>query len=340
MAGQAKAGVTLREDLREIVTEIDFSELGLVADTILPPLTVSKRSAAMPVLPREVMMKIPDTARAPHGSFSRGQWEWGAQEYKTAEYGHEEPIDVTEALENEEYVNEEEISSQLAVQGLMLGRESRVATAIFNETTWAGTAITNPSSTYFDAATNCLLTVKNEMDDAANATPFKVFDIAYRDVLRKKNGLPKEMYSLVMSDSLVEYIARSNEVVGTVQYVTPVAAMSKVQRRQFVADYLGFKKIVPISAIYDTAGLAKDAEIGDFWSEEYCLIGILSNGGNTFRERCIGRQPVWTKYSPNYILEDYPEPQKNQRIIRAREYRGITINTDYGLLLKNMKTSG
>lgn len=338
MGGQPQAGVTLRNDLRELVEEISFDELNLQAEKILPSLGVVERAASYPVLPREAKMKIPDTSRSPNGTYSRGQWEWGTSSYTTEEYGHEEAVDLTQALENKNYLDEEEVSAQLAKEGLLLARESRVATALFNETAFAGTAITNPSESIFTAATDCLLTVKNEMDDAANAEPYAVFDLAWK-VLRGKNGLAKDQYSAVMSDDLVDFILRTDEVMGSVVYVEPVVRMSKERKRQFLADYLGLKEIVPVSSIFDTSGLSQNANISKFWSNEYCLLAKLSDGRKTFRERCIGRQVVWTKYSPDYIIEDYPEPQKNSRVIRAREYRGIVINTDYGVLLKNMKTT-
>lgn len=336
MGGQPQFGVTLRNDLRELVEEISFDELNLQAEKILPSLGVVERAASYPVLPREAKMKIPDTSRSPNGTYSRGQWEWGTSSYTTEEYGHEEAVDLTQALENRNYLDEEEISAQLAKEGLLLARESRVATALFNETAFAGTAITNPNTNIFTGATDCLLTVKDEMDDSTNAKPYAVFDLAWK-VLRGKNGLAKDQYSAVMSDDLVDYILRTGEVMSSVVYVEPIVRMSKERKRQFLADYLGLKEIVSISSIFDTSGLSQNANIAKFWSNEYCLLAKLSDGRKTFRERCIGRQVVWTKYSPNYIIEDYPEPQKNSRVIRAREYRGIVINTDYGILLKNMK---
>lgn len=338
MSGQPQAGVTLRNDLRELVEEISFDELNLQAEKILPSMGVGERAASYPVLPREAKMKIPDTSRSPNGTYSRGQWEWGTSSYTTEEYGHEEAVDLTQALENKNYLDEEEVSAQLAKEGLLLARESRVATALFNETAFEGTAIPNPSGDIFTAATNCLLTVKEEMDDATDAEPYAVFDLAWK-VLRGKNGMAKDQYSAIMSDDLVDFILRTDEVMNSVAYVEPVVRMSKERKRQFLADYLGIKEIVPISSIFDTSGLSQSANIAKFWSNEYCLLAKLSDGRKTFRERCIGRQVVWTKYSPNYIIEDYPEPQKNSRVIRAREYRGIVINTDYGVLLKNMKAT-
>jgi hypothetical protein len=335
MGGQLQTGGTLRNDLRELVEEISFDELNLQAEKILPSLGVVERAASYPVLPRESKMKIPDTSRSPNGTYSRGQWEWGTSSYTTEEYGHEEAVDLTQALENKNYLDEEEVSAQLAKEGLLLARESRVATALFNETAFAGTAITNPDNSIFTGATDCLLTVKDAMD-TADAAPYAVFDLAWK-VLRGKNGLAKDQYSAIMSDDLVDFILRTNEVMSSVLYVEPVVRMSRERKKQFLAEYLGLKEIVSVSSIFDTSGLSQSANIAKFWSNEYCLLAKLSDGRKTFRERCIGRQVVWTKYSPNYIIEDYPEPQKNSRVIRAREYRGIVINTDYGILLSNMK---
>ena len=100
MGGQPQAGVTLRNDLRELVEEISFDELNLQAEKILPSLGVVERAGSYPVLPREAKMKIPDTSRSPNGTYSRGQWEWGTASYTTEEYGHEEAVDLTQALEN------------------------------------------------------------------------------------------------------------------------------------------------------------------------------------------------------------------------------------------------
>jgi hypothetical protein len=37
------------------------------------------------------------------------------------------------------------------------------------------------------------------------------------------------------------------------------------------------------------------------------------------------------------MLESYEQPEKDARIIRAKEYAGIKYNTDYGILIKNTK---
>lgn len=341
MGGQLKEGTTrLREDLKELVEEIGFEELGLVGEKIAPPIQVKVNASSYPVLRKEAVMKAPDIEVGADGTFSRGEWDYDTKSYMTKETGHEEPVKLTEALENSDYIDEDEIAGKRAVEGLKLGNESTVASTLFNETTFAGTALSaNPDAALFSAATDSLVTIINEMDDATNATPYKVFDTIYRGIMRKKNALSKKAFSLVLSDDLVSFMIRTNEVMNSVMYTDPVPSMPMERKRQFLADYLEFKEIVPVSSVYDTTGLNSDARIGKFWSNEYAMLAILSNGANSFKERAVARQPIWSKYSPSYILEEYIENNKRNRIYRARQYRGIIVNTDYGILIKNMKTT-
>lgn len=285
MSGQFKSGTVVpRQDLKELVEEIQFSEMGLVADKIAPVVQVSKSSAQYPVLPREAIMKVPDIQRAPDGSFQRGQWEMSSDSYQTYESGYEEDVDLTGALENAEFIDSEAMASQLAVNALKLGNESVVATKLFNETTWAGTALSsNPSSALFTSATDGLVDIVTPMDTSATAAPYAVFDTIYRGILRQKNAMAKSAYSAVMSDDLVSFMVRTTEVMNSVMYTDPVAAMSIERKRQFLADYLEIKNIVPVSAAYDTSGRSLDTVVGKFWSNEYCLLAILSNGSGRLK---------------------------------------------------------
>ena len=148
---------TLRNDLVDLVEEIKFEDLNLAAEMIAPTVSVSKESGRYPVLDRESRMKVMETRRKNDGSFPRSDWTWSDDSYLTYEYGFEEEIDLTEALKDEEYLDQEAISAELAWQGLLLGRESRVAEALFNTSTFTG-------------ATNTV-GITNEWDDATNATP-------------------------------------------------------------------------------------------------------------------------------------------------------------------------
>jgi hypothetical protein len=158
MAGAQKGtSVTLRNDLIDMVEEIQFEDLNLTAERIAPTVPVTEKAAEYPVLPREAKMKLYETRRHNDGSYTRGQYDWSSDTYICYEYGFEEPVDNVSKLENAKYLDEEAQAAARAYEALHLGRESRVASALLNTTTFTGATNTG--------------TITNEWDDAANATP-------------------------------------------------------------------------------------------------------------------------------------------------------------------------
>lgn len=324
--GQSASGVTMRTDLRELMNEFDFAQdQSLANEIILPTISVDEAAAYYPVLPREEMIRVPDTNRAPDGTYPRDQWEWSSSNYTTKEYGFEEPIDLSQAAKNSSWVDEEEVAAQLATQKLLLSRESRVAAAVFNSTTFTGATNTGA--------------ITNEWDDSSNATCFADVEAAYA-VLRGKCGLSKSMCSLIISDDNIRYFLRCTEVINSIVYTEAIASMAWARKLQFMADYLGIKEVVPVYSLYETSKFgATTPAIGKLWSNEYAMLAILSPATQSWRTRGLGRQPAFRKVTDSYIIEDYTEPNANRMIIRAREYRGTVINTEYGYLMSNMKTT-
>lgn len=325
--GQAKSGLNIRRDLMDMVEEISFPELSLAADKIFPAIDVIDVSANYPVLPRGVIMKVPDTSRAPGGTYSRGQWEYGDGTYSCKEFGFEEPIDLVRAIEQRKFINEEEMATELAVNGLLLGREARVASAVLDTGVFAG------------AKDHVNISVP--WDTAATATPWANIDTAYKLCRSKNIVFPKSAYSLAMSEDNIERVIRTAEVTNSVMYTTPIATMAKAAQMEFLRNYFGVKEIIPVMAMYDASGYGSEATKAEtparFWSNDLGLLFIRSSGRNNFKERCFGRQINYKPYSNNYTVDDYDVKERKQKIIRACEYRGMIINLDYGCLLTNLQ---
>ena len=322
MGSQAASGVIFRQDLTELAEEITFEELNLTAEKIATTVPVDDVAGQWPVLPRESRMKVPDTRRHEDGTYTRGQWEWNKDTYTTFEYGFEEPVDNVSQIVNKKYINQEEISTELSMEGVMLARESRVATALFNETTFA----------------TGLVTVTNEWDDPTNAVPYANIQAAYI-ALRAKCGLSKGNFSLIISDDLVDFFFRTDEVVNGSKYVVILQTMPRAAKLRWMAEYFGIKEVVETHTLYDTTGLAQGMSIGKFWSNEYAMLALLAPPTRSMKARGVIRQVAYSPITNNVIVESYDEPAKNGMVIRAREYRGIKTNADYGVLLKNMKTT-
>ena len=328
-SGQRGSSVTIREDLKEAMMELDFSDVILAADIVAPTAPVTADVGRYPTFPRENILRYFDTRRHRDGSYSRGLWEWGDDSYITYEYGFEEVIDNVSALRDAAFIDHEVMSSKLAYHNLVMARESRVASALLNTTTFTGA--TNTTS------------ITNEWDDATNATPWADIDGAAKKI-RAKSALSKSVLTVILSEDLIDYAIRSDEVKDFVKYTSnnaEIVARSNLQARaNWLASYFGVMRVVPTLALYDTAKWAQSSStMGKFWSNEYIFVGYIPTGPMSIQTPSAIKQLVWTRYSNDFVAETYDEDKYNQRVVRAREYRGIKVNTDFGHLLTNAKTT-
>ena len=321
--GQAATGVAFRDDLKGMTEELSFDELGLMGDKVATPVPVTDVSAYFPTLPREAVGKVPDTRRQSDGSFQRGQWEYGQDTYISQEYGFEEPIDITKRLENLKWFDEETQAAQLAVQGLKLGRVNRIASALFNTTTFTGL-------TGYKAITE-------EWDDATSAVPWADID-GVSATLRKKCGIQKKFQSLILTWDNIDQIIRCDEITGHAKYVEIVPMLPMEQKIQWLASYFGVKEIVPVMSVYDAAAQGVDFSYAHSWSNEYGMICVLDKTPN-LKSRTVICQPVFTPYAKDYLIESYEEPKVKKQIIRAAEHRSVKTRADFGVLIGNMKTT-
>lgn len=325
MAGQKAKDVVIRSDLKTMMSELEFSELNLQADSIAPPVFVSKRTADYPVLPREVVAKIPDTKRAKGGGYQRGQWEWDSDTYKTREYGYEETVDEISALENEEFIDEEFMASKLSVEKLLLAREARVYEFLLDESKWSG-------------ATN-LVEIPNDdrwFGNAAGANIFNIVDAAAK-IVRNKCLFSKSQLTLVITEDALNEVFRTSELKDDTKYTVFLQKLPLDEKKAWLKAYLGVKEVKTVVSMYDTSGLGQDMEVGQFWSNNFGLLAKLSDGSNTLMNRNVIRQLVWSRHSRDYLIESYHEPKIKSYVYRASEYRGMKMNTDYGVLLKGIK---
>jgi hypothetical protein len=150
------------------------------------------------------------------------------------------------------------------------------------------------------------------------------------------------MMTVILTDDLVDYAVMTEEVRDRYKDSSFLGDLIKSgieAKALFLRNYFGVKEVKVTRALYDTTGLASAASIGKFWSNEYIFVGVMCPAGASLKTRGVIKQLVWTQYSSDYVVEDYEEPKFRRWIIRAREHRGIKVNTDYGVLLTNAKTT-
>jgi len=314
-------GTALRNDVKEIIEETPMDLVEYAAGMVLPEITVTEKSGEIPVLSTSAGMKQLDLKRAPRSTFQRAQWVWGSKNYACYEYGYEEPIDNTEALENSDIFDEEVVVANIARSQLFLAREKRVADAVFNTTTFTGAA------NFFNITT--------EWSNVA-CTPYADTTTAH-DKLFAKTGIPRAQCHYIMNEVVFRNVMRSTEVRADVKYTRDIGSAPMAEKAAYLAAYLGVKKIHIVASFADSTALGvEDASFSRLWSNEYAMFFFPCPAVNSWRVKGLGRQPVYAKFSSDYILEDYPEPQSDSLIVRAREYRGEFINPTFGVLMGNM----
>ena len=316
--------VALRNDLKELMVESPWGDVEFMADKILTPISVKEQTGYIPKLPTSAGMKLLDLKREPRGTFQRGMWVWGASLYATFEYGYEEPIDNVEKLKNADIFNEEVVSTQIAEHQLKLAREKRVADAVYNTTTFTGAANTT--------------TITEEWDDKTNADPYANITTGAA-AMKTKCGAPRKTLHLLMNDVILRNIMRSDAVRSDIKYTKSIDELSEENQAALLTNFLGIKKIHVATSFYDTTNLGvEDATFSDIWSNEYMMLFVPAPNAQSWKVPGLGRQPVWSKFAPDYRVEAYDEPQTDSRIVRVREYRSEFINTKYGHLFTNCTT--
>lgn len=312
----------LRYDLKAIVDESPMDLVEYQAPKILPEISVNETSATIPVLSTSAGMKLLDVKRAPNGTFKMGEWVFDGTSYNTYEYGYVEPVDNTEKKKYDDIFDIEVVAATIARSQLMLAREKRVADAVFNATTFA----------------TGLVSITHEWDDATNADPYTNVTTMH-DTLFAKCGIPKALCHLLINEQVFRNVMRTDRVRADVKYTVAVDKLSMTEKASYLAEYLGIKQIDVATSFVDTSAIGiKDATFARLWSNEYALLYYPCSSVDSWKVRGLGRQPVWKKYAPDYIIESYPHEESDSVRIRVKEYRGEFINTKYGVLADNLTT--
>ena len=319
MGAQYKGTTKIRTDLKEIAEKTPMSNIQFIGDKLLPPTSVNTPTAQIPELTTGVGTKNLDTKRAPSGSFKRGEFTWDASTYYTYEYGYEEPVDNVSMLEHSEIFNEEMLAGIVAVSQLKIAREVRIAAALFNTALFTGAAHAEAADVVWSTAANAV--VRKDVNDAYEKLFVKV-------------GAPRTNCRLLMNELAFRYAMASTEVRADVKYTVPIDKMSEGEKQGYLATYLNIGGIDIAASFADTAKLGvKDATFGRLFGTAYALLYVPTPSIPSFKFPGIGRQPVYSKFSSDYILESYPEERTDSVIIRAREYRGEYVDVKYGVLI-------
>ena len=310
-----------RPDLGMTVMEyIEGPTMGLIGLEVMPIFRTVKSSASYPVIPKEALLKVPDTARAPRGNYNRGDWEYERGHFLTAEQGWEEPIDDTERDLMEQEGSEgiaDIIATRRAMGIIMKAQEKRIAAKVFDSSTFTAHAVTN------------------EWDDAANATPVTDINTGLKAFRLQCGMLPD---ALLIAWSTFLDLKNCAQIIDRIKYTFPMIDMNNMSSQQ-LATVFNVPRVLIGGAVEDSAGKGIDANIADIWSNEYAALVKISSGEG-IAEPGIGRTFLWTEDSPdNAVVEQYREDKIRSDVFRVRhnvDEALLQSKTDAGAVKSNI----
>jgi len=206
----------------------------------------------------------------------------------------------------------------LAVNVLMRGRESRVAAAVFNSTTFTP------------------VTVTQEWDDAANATPLEDVN-AGKKVIRNATGLLPN--TLIISYSTFLDLGVAVKLIDRIKYTFPGVQRGEISV-ELLAQYFGVEQVIVGSAIKDATAKGKSMGTAtDLWDKEFAMLCIV-DGSQDLLVPSLGRTFLWTEDSPGILnVETYREERTRGDVVRVRHNTVEKIvNVACGYLMDNITT--
>ena len=288
-----------RPELGALINEFRDTEMtAAIGSRVMPYFPVAEQSAEFPVIPKEVLLKAPDTRRAMRAGYPSSDFEFEMGYYATRENGWEEKIDDRERKLYARLFDAEVVATRRAEKIIQLAKERRIASKVFNATTFTAHSVTN------------------EWDDADNATPIEDINTGKLAVRAACGMLPN---TLIISYSTFLNLKNCSDIVDRLLYTFPGEDINRMTSQQ-LATIFDIERVLVGGAVYDSADKGQDASIADIWDNEYAMLTICS-AGQDITEPCIGRTFIWDKESPGDgepVVESYRNEGIRSDIIRVR----------------------
>lgn len=302
-----------REDLGVAFHEYNPALDGFIGNIALPPIPVGKKAATMGVITRE-NNKRANSDHANGAAFGRITLVSEDKSYQCKDHGLEIPLtDEDRATYQSDYDAEYE-SVQSVTRKMYVEREIRVATELFNTTTFTGSAL------YTD--------VSSAPWDAAGSDAIGHVRAAIRKVLSNTGVMPDTM--LINLDQLDNLLLNT----AILARFPGAALITRQMLEQALASIFGITQLIVGYASYDGAKEGQTYTEGKIWSDDYALIYKRHTGGRATPG--LGRIVEWTGINNGIDqVKQYREEQTESDIFRVRDFSDEWIFEPYfGHLLK------
>ena len=314
---------TQRPDLATFLEyDLEAEQNGFVAQQVFPVINVAKQAGSFGKIPLEQLLQTRDTIRAPGSGYSRGNWTFTKAAYATEEHGAEEPIDDREAKMYSDYFDAEMISTARAFSAVLRNAEIRMATAVFNATTWTGSALTTAVGT--------------EWSNAASAVPVTDVEAAVNKVYDGSGLWPN---ALIINRKVFRNLRNSAQIIDRINSAgagnpsKPSDITIAMLRAIFDLQY-----IIVAGNTKNSAAEGQAATPVQIWSSEYAMVGKIATSGD-MKEPCIGRTFHWSEDGSliGGTVETYRDETIRGDVVRVRhDVDEIVLYAEAGHLLSNI----
>lgn len=329
MPAPSAALTTLRPDLAGTLLEFDLANdrNGFVGYRVCPIINVAKPSGTFGKIPLEQLLLASTTVeRAPGAGYERKKWTFSDVSYACKERGVEEPVDDREAQMYSNYFDAEQISTQRAFDRVLRAAENRIATMIFNASTWTGASLTTAVAKEWD---------KNHKTDA---DPISDVNAAKQAVWNGTGIWPNAM---IISRTVFNNLRALDAITDAIEsggagFASRMADVTTAQLAAvFDLDY-----ILVAGSAKNTANENQTASLASMWSNEYAMICRIATT-NDMAEPCIARAFHWAEdgSSPGGTVETYRDETIRGNVVRVRhDITEQVIYPECGHLLSNITT--
>lgn len=324
MASPTSSLATLRPELAGSLMEFDLAmnQQGFIAQQILPVFEVQYKSGTYGRIPLEQLLENRETKRNPGSGYSRSKFNFIDTDYACKENGVEEVIDDDEAKMYMEYFDAELVATSRGYSAILIEQERRVASALFNTTTYSGA--------------NLYLDTTIPWTKATYSTSEPIDDVQFgADKVYANTGLYAN--ALICNRFVYRNLKRSQQIIDT---IASSGAGDKTSLRnitkQQIADALDLDMILVAEGSRNGAAEGLAGSIEQIWSSSYAMVARVCTS-NDIREPGLGRTFHWGEggSSVGGTVESYRDESVRGDVIRVRHDTDENIHyVECGFLLK------
>jgi hypothetical protein len=298
------AAAIFRGDLAGAVEQAKDWESNLIGTRVMPILNVPVRAGQYPSfkLKEGQLLKSDVKNRSPYATYARGTRAFTQETYTALEYGYEEAVDDTVALDVSRFFDAEVIATKLCLRKLLLAHELRVSSTIFNASTFtstnSGTAYTTANLATFDVG----LDVEAAIDRLLAL------------------GESRDNLRVVMSNPVYTRIKAStkfqNRLRGTGLSTDTILNASQ----QAAAEVFGVSEVLIGRASYDAAKEGLAFSSAQAWSNDYIWVGSVTDASSGYFGGGAAFTLNWQEYGSPTGVFSYRDEAIKSNIVRASHY--------------------